>query len=56
MMKQSITAETLFEESIEQKEVLEDAVATQVPYTPEKNVSIAFALIYKSGLYYDGAK
>ena len=56
MMKQSITAETLFEESIEQKEVLEDAVATQVPYTPEKNVSIAFTLVEKSSLYYDGTK
>ena len=55
-MKQPITAETLFEESIEQKEVLEDAVATQVPYTPEKNVSIAFTLVEKSSLYYDGTK
>ena len=55
-MKQSITAETLFEESIEQKEVLEDAVATQVPYMPEQIVSIAFTLVEKSGLYYDVAK
>ena len=34
MMKQPITAETLFEDFVEQIEVLVDAVATQVPYTP----------------------
>ena len=56
MMKQPITSETLFEDFVEQIEFLVDAVLTQVPYTPEQIVSIAFALIYKSGLYYDGAK
>ena len=34
MMRQPITAETLFEDFVEQIEVLVDAVATQVPYTP----------------------
>ena len=37
-------------------EVLVDAKATQVPYTPEKIVSIYFTLVDKSVLYYDGAK
>ena len=56
MMNQPITAETLFEGFIEQIEVLVDAVATQVPYTPKTNVSIDSTLVEKSGLYYDGAK
>ena len=55
-MKQPITAETLFEDFVEHIEVLIDAVADQVPYTPEQIVSIDFTLVEKSGLYYDSAK
>ena len=56
MMEQPTTAETLFEDFVEQIEFLGDAIATQVPCRPEQIVSIAFTLIYKLGLYYDGAK
>ena len=56
MINQPITAETLFEDFVEQIEVLVDAVATQVMYTPEQIVIISFTLVDKSGLYYDGAK
>ena len=56
MMKQPITVETLFEDFVEQIEVLIDDVATQVPYTPEQIVRIAFTLVENMGLYYDGAK
>ena len=55
-MNQSITSETLFEYFVEQIEVSVDAVATQLPYTPQKIVSISFTLVEKLGLYYDGAK
>ena len=55
-MKQPITSETLFEYLLEQIEVLVDAVATQVPYTPEQISSIAFTLVAKSVLYYDSTK
>ena len=56
MMKQPITAETLFEDFIEQIEVAVEAVASQVPYTDQQIVSIAFSLVETSGLYHDGAK
>ena len=55
-MKQPITAETLFEEFVEQIETAVDAVATQVPYTRQQIVSIAFTTVENSGIYYDGVK
>ena len=55
-MKQPITAETLLKEFVEQIEVSVYSVATKLLYTLEKNFSIAFTLVEKSGLYYDGAK
>ena len=55
-MKYPITSETLFEDFVEHIEVLIDAVADQVPYTPEQIVSIDFTLVEKLGLYYGGAK
>ena len=45
MMKQPITADTLFKDFIEQVEVTVDAVATQLPYMPEQIYSIAFTLV-----------
>ena len=56
MTKQPITAETLFEDFVEKIEVWVDALATQVPYTLEQIVSVAFNSVDKSGLYYDGSK
>ena len=56
MMKQPITAETLFEDFIEQIEIAVEAVASQVPYTDPQIVSIAFSLVETSGIYFDGAK
>ena len=55
-MKQPITAETLFEEFVEQIETAVDAVATQVPYTRQQIVSIAFTMVENAGIYYDGVK
>ena len=55
-MKQPITDETLFEEFVEQIDTAVDAVATQVPYTRQQIVSIAFTMVENSGIYYDGAK
>ena len=55
-MKQTITAETLFEEFVEQIETTVDAVATQVPYTRQQIVSIAFKMVENAGIYYDGVK
>ena len=55
-MKQPITADTPFEDFVEQIEVLVDDLATQVPYMTEQIFSIAFTLVEKSSLYYDGAK
>ena len=55
-MKQPITAETLFEDFVKQKETTVDAVATQVPYTREQIVSIAFTSVGNAGIYYDGVK
>ena len=46
-MKYPITSETLFEDFVEHIEVLVDALATQVPYTPEQIFSIAFTLVEK---------
>ena len=56
IMKKPITSETIFEDFVEQIEVLVDAIATQVPYTPERIFSIAFTLVEKSVVYYDDAK
>ena len=56
MMKQPITAQILFEDSIEQIEVAVEAVASQVLYTDQQIVSIAFSLVEATGLYHDGAK
>ena len=55
-MKQLISAETLFEEFVEQIETAVDAVATQVPYTRQQTVIIAFTMVENSGIYYDGVK
>ena len=53
-MKQLITAETLFEEFVEQIDTAADAVATQVPYTRQQIVSNTFTTVENSGIYYDG--
>ena len=55
-MKQPITAERLFEEFGEKIETAVDAVATQVPYTRQQIVSIAFTTVDNAGIYYDGVK
>ena len=55
-MKQLITAENLFEEFVEQIEAAVDAVATQVLYTRQQIVSIAFTSVEDAGIYYDGVK
>ena len=55
-MKQPITAKTLFEEFVEQIETAVDTVATQVPYTRQHIVSIAFTTVENAGIYYDGVK
>ena len=55
-MKTAISAETLFEDFVEKIETAVDAVATQVPYTREQIVSIAFTIVENAGIYYDGVK
>ena len=55
-MKQPITAKTFFEEFVEQIETAVDAVATQVPYTRQQIVGIAFTMVENAGIYYDGVK
>ena len=55
-MNQPITDETLFEEFVEQIETEVDAVATQVQYTRQQIVSIAFTTVENAGIYYNGAK
>ena len=55
-MKQPISAETLFEEFVEQIETAVDAVSTQVPYTKQQIVSIAFTMVENAGIYYYGVK
>ena len=55
-MKQPITAEILLEEFVEHIETAVDAVATQVPYTRQNIVSIAFTTVENAGIYYDGVK
>ena len=55
-MKQLISAETLFEDFVEQIETAVDAVATQVPYTRQQIVSISFTMVDNAGIYYDGVK
>ena len=55
-MKQPITAETIFEEFAKQIETALDAVATQVLYTRQQIVSIAFMSVENSGIYYYGVK
>ena len=55
-MKQPITAKTLFEEFAEQIETAVDAVTTQVPYTRQQIVSIAFTMVENAGIYYNGVK
>ena len=53
-MKKSISAETLFEDFVEQIETAVNAVATKVPYTRQQIVSIAFTIVENAGIYYDG--
>ena len=55
-MKTAISAETLFEEFVEQIETAVDAVATQVPYTRQQILSITFTIVENAGIYYDGVK
>ena len=55
-MKQPISAKTLFEEFVEQIKTAVNAVATQVPYTRQKIVSIAFTMVENSRIYCDGVK
>ena len=55
-MKKPILAETLFEEFVKQIETAVNAVATQVPYTRQQIVSIAFTMVENAGIYYDGVK
>ena len=55
-MKQPISAETLFDEFVEQIEIAVDAVSTQVTYTRQQIVSIAFTMVENSGIYYNGVK
>ena len=55
-MKKAISAEILFEDFVDQIETAVDAVATQVPYTREQIVSIAFTIVENAGIYYDGVK
>ena len=55
-MKKSISAETLFEEFVEKIKTAVAAVATQVPYTRQQIVSIAFTIVENDGIYYDGVK
>ena len=40
----------------EQIETAVDAVATQVPYTRQQIVSIAFTIVENAWIYYDGVK
>ena len=55
-MKQPITAETLFEEFVKHIETLVDAVATQVKFTRQQIVSIAFTTVENARIYYDDVK
>ena len=55
-MNQPISAETLFEDFVEQIKTSVDTVASQVLYTPEQIVSIAFTIVEKAGIYFDGVK
>ena len=55
-MKKAISAKTLFEDFVEKIETAVYAVATQVPYTRQKIVSIAFTIVENAGIYYDGVK
>ena len=54
--EKSISAETLFEEFVEKIETAVDAVATQIPYTRQQIVSIAFTMVESDGIYYNGVK
>ena len=49
-------AKTLFEDFVEQIETAVDAVSTQVPYTRQQIVSIAFKMVENAGIYYDSVK
>ena len=55
-MKQPILPETLFEEFVEKIETAVDAVANKVPYTRQLIVSIAFTMVEKAGINYNGVK
>ena len=55
-IKKPILAETLFEEFAEQIETAVNAVATQVPYTRQQIVSIAFTIVENARIYYDRVK
>ena len=55
-MKKAISVETLFEDFVDQIKTAVDEVATQVPYTREKIVSIALTIVKNAGIYYDGVK
>ena len=55
-MKKAISAETLFEDFVKQIKTAVYAVATQVPYTRQQIVSIAFTIVENAGIYYYGVK
>ena len=55
-IKQPISVETLFEEFVEQIKTAVNAVATQVPYTRQQIVIIAFTVVENSRIYYNGVK
>ena len=52
-IKESISGKTLFEEFVEQTEWNQEAVAVQNPYYLAHIFSMAYANIYKYGLYQD---
>ena len=55
-MKQPITDEILFEDFVEKIKIAVKAVASQVPYTQQQIVTIAFSLMETLGIYCDGVK
>ena len=55
-MEQPITAETLFEEFVEQIKTAVDMVETQVPNTRQQIESIDFTMVENARIYYNDVK
>ena len=55
-MKEPISGETIFEESVEKNEWNQEVFAVQNPYTPAQILSMAYANIEKCGLYQDDCR